>query len=92
MEKKLYLIKNIGCDDVTLAVLELTPTEVEYLTKIFNIINENSEYSCQPTIHIDTETKIFEVNGNYKNTNEYGTGTNDWAFDTVYSNGKTYKY
>lgn len=92
MEKKLYLIKNRGCDDTTTAVLELTQKEVDYLTKIFETINKNSEHCCQPTIHIDINAQLVELDSKYKNADEYYNETNDYGADIVEQNGKLYKW
>lgn len=47
-----YTIIIRGCDDETKRTFELTKEQVLFLTNIFNKLNENSSYACQPTIRI----------------------------------------
>lgn len=64
-----YLISNIGCDDRTYLIAEFTDVEAEFLKNLFDRINKNSSYGCQPTIYIKKIKVIFE-----KKLEEY----NDW--------------
>ena len=64
MEKKKYLIRNIGCDDSTWGICELTHNEFIFIENMFNELNKNSSYGCQPKIYIELATeddlKYFE--------------------------------
>ncbi len=91
-DKKAYLIENIGCDDTTYAILELTETEYEFLTKVFEEINKNSSYYCQPKIKFNLEDKVELVNGDYEDEFDYRKKTNDYDSDTKKINGKIYKF
>lgn len=51
MEK--YKIKNIGCDDTTEAVFELTAGQYEFLERIFETLNKQSTYGCMPKIYVE---------------------------------------
>lgn len=48
-----YKITNCGCDDMTTKEFEFTKEQVEFLTYVFDELNEESEYVCMPTIYID---------------------------------------
>ena len=61
-------------------------------TKIFETINKNSEHCCQPTIHIDINAQLVELDSKYKNADEYYNETNDYGADIVEQNGKLYKW
>lgn len=52
METNDYLIRNMGCDDDTYLIAKFTDTEANFLRDLFNRINQNSSYGCQPTIYI----------------------------------------
>ena len=59
-EKKTYQIENLGCDDITRDTFNLTKSEHDFLKKIFDELNLNSKYTCQPVI------TITEPGGNYE--------------------------
>lgn len=92
MDKKTYLINNVGCDDTTYAILELTQTEYEFLAKIFEKINQNSSYGCQPKIKFNLEDKVELVNGDYEDEFDYREKTNDYYSDIKTINGKIYRF
>ena len=50
---KEYKIRNIGCDDETEGVFELTEEQYEFLNKTFEELNKNSTHGCMPKIYID---------------------------------------
>lgn len=52
MKKKKYNIINIGCDDETEGIFELTEEQAEFLQKVFTELNKNSSYGCMPKIYI----------------------------------------
>lgn len=52
-----YKITNIGCDDETEGVFELSKEQFEFLNNLFNELNKNSTYSCMPKIY------IYELDG-----------------------------
>lgn len=52
MEKKLYLISNMGCDDTTWGLVEFDDEELQKFCQIVSDLNKNSTYGCQPTITI----------------------------------------
>lgn len=64
-EIKLYFIKNIGCDDETCGLVELTESELSLLVllvKIFHNLNKNSQYTCMPRIHIaEVKYEMFRL-------------------------------
>ena len=92
MNKKAYLIENVGCDDTTYAILELTQTEYELLAKAFEEINKNSGYSCQPKIRFNLEDKVELIDGDYKDEFDYAKKTKDYYSDVKAINGKIYKF
>lgn len=47
-----YYIENVGCDDITKLVIDLTDKELEIFIKICKELNKNSAYRCQPEIEI----------------------------------------
>ena len=47
-----YKITNIGCDDKTEGVFELSKEQFEFLNNLFNELNKNSTYLCKPKIYI----------------------------------------
>ena len=47
-----YEISNVGCDDTTTGVFELTETQFAFLVRVFDELNENSYYGCMPKIYI----------------------------------------
>ena len=50
---KKYKISNIGCDDYTEGVFELTEEQYEFLDNLFEELNKNSTYGCMPTIYVE---------------------------------------
>ena len=90
MNKKVYLIENVGCDDTTDAILELTQEEFEFLNNIFEQINKNSSYSCQPKIKFIPESRVEKLDG-YEDADDYYEKTNDYCVDIKEINGNLYK-
>lgn len=54
---KQYKIINIGCDDETLGVFELTEEQYKFLDKTFEELNKNSDCGCMPEIYIEPMDK-----------------------------------
>ena len=52
-KKKTYQITNYGCDDETVDTFEFTETEYSLLKRVFDELNLNSKYTCQPVIKIE---------------------------------------
>ena len=50
--RKLYYIENIGCDDTTEMEIELTDEEYTFLKRVFDALNDKSEYACMPRIYV----------------------------------------
>ena len=46
----LYYIENVGCDDTTSALIEMTENEAEIFIRICNELNAKSTCGCQPVI------------------------------------------
>ena len=53
----MYLICNIGYDDVTYTEMDLSPYEYRVIEKFAIENNKNSEHRCQPEIEIYSEYK-----------------------------------
>ena len=90
MNKKPYLIENIGCDDTTTAILELTQQEFDFLNNIFEKINKNSSYGCQPKIKFNLETKFEKLEG-YKDEYDYYEKTDKYFENIKTINGNVYR-
>ena len=52
MEKQLYFIENVGCDDTTRGLIELTDKEFVNFCNFVYYLNKNSVYGCMPTISV----------------------------------------
>ena len=52
-----YKITNVGCDDITEGVFELTEEQHKFLETLFEELNKNSTYGCMPTIYIEEMTE-----------------------------------
>ena len=52
-----YKITNVGCDDITVGVFELTEEQYKFLENLFEELNKNSTYGCMPKIYIDGMTE-----------------------------------
>lgn len=52
-EMKKYKITNIGCDDETEGIFELSEEQYEFLNNVFTELNKNSHYGCMPKIYVD---------------------------------------
>lgn len=85
MEKTLKcLIINTGCDDETIGFCELTETEFHFVENLFNELNKNSLYGCQPTIKIILAPNLKEVSEDYEEE------TGDYSHIIKRINGKRY--
>jgi hypothetical protein len=51
--KSEYLIGCHGCDDSTTITMELEDSEYEVISRLCNLITEESSYGCMPTMSID---------------------------------------
>ncbi len=47
-----YYIENMGCDDITKAIVEMSDNELETFIKICKELNKKSTSQCQPSIAI----------------------------------------
>lgn len=47
-----YYIENVGCDDKTELVTDLSDKELKTFIKICKELNKNSTYQCQPKIKL----------------------------------------
>ena len=56
-----YRITNVGCDDETVCDFEFTDKEVCFLKSVFEKLNENSNYGCQPEIVIHPIVRIGDT-------------------------------
>lgn len=59
----MYLICNVGCDDITYTEISLSPYEYRVLEKIAIENNKNSSYQCQP--HIEIYSEYIKEDGFY---------------------------
>ena len=50
--EELYYIMNIGCDDVTQGLAIIPKEFFNTFKEIIENLNENSQYSCMPTIKV----------------------------------------
>ena len=50
--EELYYIMNIGCDDVTHGLAIIPKEFFNTFKEIIENLNENSQYSCMPTIEV----------------------------------------
>ena len=48
-----YKIINVGCDDTTEGVFELTENQYKFLNILFEKLNKNSSYGCMPKIYVE---------------------------------------
>ena len=55
-----YKITNLGCDDQTEGVFDLTDEQFEFTDALFKMLNENSHYGCMPKIYIDKVDEEIE--------------------------------
>lgn len=67
---KKYFIANLGCDDHTEFILELTDEELKTIIKFCDENNKASDYQCKP------EIQIFELNEEFNNFYSYGEPLN----------------
>ena len=91
MDKKQYLVENVGCDDTTTTILELTQGEFDFLNNIFEIMNKNSSCGCQPKIYFNLTQKYEKIEG-YKDEFDYAERTGDYCSDIKNINGDLYKF
>lgn len=52
VQKKLYLVVNLGCDAETSGILELNDDERKKFFQFFKNLNRNSTYGCMPKIRL----------------------------------------
>lgn len=52
MEKKMYKIGLIGCDDSTYIDIELSDAEFELMKRISALSEQESSYQCMPTMSV----------------------------------------
>ena len=52
MDRKVYVISLVGCDDETVFEVDLTEEEANLVTKIADKANETSTYQCMPGMFI----------------------------------------
>ena len=46
------LIYNVGCDDETITIMNVSEKELDVLIEFGKLNNKNSKYQCQPSIAI----------------------------------------
>ncbi len=68
---KKYLIANLGCDDHTEFILELTDEELKTIIKFCDENNKVSAYQCKP------EIQVFEYDENKDSYYDYGKPINN---------------
>ena len=68
---KKYLIANIGCDDHTEFILELTDEELKTIIKFCDENNKVADYQCKP------EIQIFEYDENIVSYYDYDKPINN---------------
>lgn len=78
----LYYIRNVGCDDETCGLAEITDVSFPYFKEIIENLNKNSTYGCMPTIEVykvldRTILRLWDVEDD-----------NDWQ--RLYLNDKIY--
>lgn len=85
MEKKLYLIANTGCDDVTYGLARFNDKELAWFKNLVTNLNMNSTYGCQPTISLSYIPEDFlEDISNKVDNDKYG------VFGKLYLDGHVY--
>lgn len=50
--EELYYIRNVGCDDETCGLAMIQKEFFNAFKEIIENLNENSQYSCMPTIEV----------------------------------------
>lgn len=68
---KKYLIANLGCDDHTEFILELTDEELKTIIKFCDENNKVADYQCK------SEIQVFEYNENINSYYDYGKPINN---------------
>lgn len=68
---KKYFIVNLGCDDHTEFILELTDEELKTIIKFCDENNKVAYYQCKP------EIQIFEYDKNINDYYNYGKPINN---------------
>jgi hypothetical protein len=48
-----YTVRLAGCDGTNEVVVELDDTEVVVVRTLAEVLNANSEYTCEPKMHIE---------------------------------------
>lgn len=56
-----YIIKIVGCDDTTKVEMGLNKEELNVITKLAALSHENSEYGCMPTIKMEKDIVIWDI-------------------------------
>lgn len=68
---KKYLIGNVGCDDHTEFILELTDEELKTIIKFCDENNKVADYQCKPEIRIyeydESKKRFYDYDDNYLN-------------------------
>ena len=54
-EKQKVQLEVDGCDGTTSVELELTPEELEFVTKLCKLVSDTSMSNCEPTMRLDRE-------------------------------------
>lgn len=94
MEKQLYYIENVGCDDTTRGLIELTDKELTDFCNFVYYLNKNSSYGCQPRISIykGNWDDLKEVDLNNPNINNYYDDDFIGVESRLWLNGKCYTF
>lgn len=52
-EKKMYKVKIIGCDDITIINVELSIEEYDIIKRLCDLSEKTSHTQCEPTMSIE---------------------------------------
>lgn len=94
MDKTLYFITNVGCDDTTYGIVELTDEELNNLKLLITDLNKNSTYGCKPKIYVYKIdwSNLKEVNLGLPNIDDYCDDNYVDEHDRFYYKDKVYTW
>ena len=92
--EELYYIMNIGCDDVTHGLAIIPKEFFNTFKEIIENLNENSQYSCMPTIEVYKINKdiLREATDNDKPYNILHLGEKKYVLKELIYDYKTDNY
>lgn len=93
MKKQLYFIENVGCDDVTKGLREMTHEEFKFFCRVIYDLNLNSNYACMPRVFIYEANwnDFVEVSEQDLAADIYDENYVDFS-DRIWMNNKCYTY